>query len=123
MNKINLQGFTNLQECLEKALPPIEGEVRKYKDGDYKFTSGKWKKLKQGEEKAEEDKKEEKLPTMLFRNEIEKYFSYNNLDDVKRIWMTTKTTKVQADNGKKYEAKYDYDKWGNGVIKFKRLNN
>ena len=51
MDTINLDGFTDLQECLEKALPPVEGEVRKYKDGDYKFISGKWKKLKQGEEK------------------------------------------------------------------------
>jgi hypothetical protein len=30
---------------LEKALPPVEGEVHKYKDGDYKFINGKWKKL------------------------------------------------------------------------------
>lgn len=45
MDTINLDGFTDLQECLEKALPPVEGEVRKYKDGDYKFINGKWKKL------------------------------------------------------------------------------
>lgn len=47
MNKLNLQGFTNLQDCLEKALPPVEGEIRKYKDGKYKFIDGHWKKLKQ----------------------------------------------------------------------------
>jgi RPA family protein len=47
MNKLNLQGFTNLQDCLEKALPPVEGEIRKYKDGQYKMINGHWKKLKQ----------------------------------------------------------------------------
>jgi hypothetical protein len=31
---------------LNKALPPpVEGEIRSYKDGDYKFISGHWKKL------------------------------------------------------------------------------
>lgn len=31
-------------------LPPVEGEVRKYKDGDYKFVDGHWQKIKQQEE-------------------------------------------------------------------------
>jgi len=57
MNTLNLSGFTNLQDCLEKALPPVEGEIRHYKDGDYKFIQGKWKKVKQQEETKKEDKK------------------------------------------------------------------
>lgn len=60
--KLNLQLrkniiANNINESFEKALPPVEGEVRKYKDGDYKFTNGKWKKLKQEENKQEENKK------------------------------------------------------------------
>jgi hypothetical protein len=54
--KLNLQlrkniVANNINESFEKALSPVEGEVRKYKDGDYKFTSGKWEKLKQEENK------------------------------------------------------------------------
>jgi DNA-binding winged helix-turn-helix (wHTH) protein len=45
-------------EFLEKALPAYEGEVRKWKDGDYKFEGGKWKKIKLEE-------KSQKLPSKL----------------------------------------------------------
>ena len=49
----------NIENSFEKAvLPPKEGEVRKYKDGDYKFSSGHWKKVKQSEEKKVENKSE-----------------------------------------------------------------
>jgi hypothetical protein len=46
----------NIVAQFEKALPPVEGEIRHYKDGDYKFTQGKWKKVKQQEEVKKEDK-------------------------------------------------------------------
>ena len=40
MDRINLSGFINL----EKAYQPKEGEIKHYKDGDYKYENGHWKK-------------------------------------------------------------------------------
>jgi hypothetical protein len=40
---LNLNGFI-------KAEKPIEGEIREYKDGSYKFIAGHWKKIKPQEE-------------------------------------------------------------------------
>jgi hypothetical protein len=57
--KIILGNFSN--EDINKALPPpVEGEIRHYKDGDYKFVDGHWKKL--ALLIAEEQKKKEKEP-------------------------------------------------------------
>jgi len=47
---INLKIFS-------KAEIPKEGEIREYKDGDYRFTEGHWKKIK----KEEEEKKEKQI--------------------------------------------------------------
>lgn len=52
MDLINLSGFTNL----EKGEQPREGEIRHWKDGDYKFEGGHWKK-QGGEIKNKENKK------------------------------------------------------------------
>ena len=58
LNKIQSTINNNIINSFEKAvLPPKEGEVRKYKDGDYKFSGGHWKKVKQSEEKKVEKKK------------------------------------------------------------------
>lgn len=57
--KTILGNFSN--EDINKALPPpVEGEIRHYKDGDYKFVDGHWKKL--ALLIAEEQKKKEKEP-------------------------------------------------------------
>ena len=70
----------------------------------------------------EEILKEERVPHMLFRNELRKYFSYANYDNLSRIWATNNEVEVQADNGKWYRAEYSHDRSDNGVIKLKVIN-
>jgi hypothetical protein len=85
MDTINLDGFTDLQECLEKALPPVEGEVRKYKDGDYKFINGKWKKIKQ--EQKIGDNKEREIVNIEEISEQIKDFNAEQMEDLIGTWL------------------------------------
>lgn len=39
MNTLNLNGFEKAQ------LPPVEGEIREWKDGKYQFNGGRWSKI------------------------------------------------------------------------------
>lgn len=47
----------NIEDNFEKGQPLIEGEIKHYKDGDYKVEGGKLRKIKQGEVKPEEKTK------------------------------------------------------------------
>lgn len=60
-----------------------------------------------------------RIPRMLFQNELRNYFSYNNYGELSSIWGTSRIVIVTGDNGKRYEGRFDHDKWNNGVIRLK----
>lgn len=62
-----------------------------------------------------------RIPSMLHSSEIRNHFSGNDAHDLHGIIGYSKHINVVGDNGKKYEAWYDHDRWSNGVIRLKRI--
>lgn len=87
-----------------KSIKPQEGEIRNWKDGDYKFEGGKWKKVKlEGEEKKEERKP--KPPAK--KHEM---FTGNNLDKIEKLTnMVVLGTQYEDESDKLKEMVKDVD--------------
>jgi len=69
--------------------------------------------------------KSNRIPRRIYRNEISKYFPSHNSHLLKDMgtWgsSTKQISRIEAKNGKHYEATYDFRGWGDANILLKRV--
>lgn len=121
LNLLNRQKYLIHQGFLQKAEQPREGELKLFKDGEYKFIQGHWKKLttieaEKNREKLQKDKiKQEKKEKKELKEKI------NDIDDdVKALQTELRNFKKLYSNLSSEEYNKQYLQLAQRIVKLKQ---